>query len=105
MQTAEIAAGGGISSCWCQLSGGQTVADQASPDGNIWSTCRVRALTTPPEAEEPAEPDTGCLTDWYRTNYFNEGEQSIGSFDTVAQCVQAVKDQCPEHDIANVAFT
>lgn len=103
MQTAEIAAGGSISSCWCQHSNGAAVADHASEGGNSWSTCLVRAAAEPPVAEEPAT-DTGCLTDMYRTNYFTDGEQNIGSFDSVAQCVQAVKDQCPEHDIANVAF-
>lgn len=45
------------------------------------------------------------MSSFLRTNYFGKnGEHSIGSFDSVEQCVAAVKEQCSDYDIANVPW-
>jgi len=119
MQGAQIAAGGEVSSCWCQQSNGEKVADHAD-ESSGWSTCSVKAAAAdeaaadespasgPISAERAGDPYTlgpmhGCTGNFYQTNYFSAGERNIGSFSSVADCVAAVKDQCPEYDIANVA--
>jgi len=44
----------------------------------------------------------GCLTEWVKTNSFTTGERSIGPKESKAECVKAVEESCPDHDLANV---
>lgn len=102
-----------VSSCWCQHSYGEAVADHVV-EGSYWSTCLMKAPEEMPE-EAPAEdgPDpnvihgvegSGCIGEFGRTNYFGKnGETYVGYFDTVADCVAAVK-ATGEHDVANMQW-
>jgi hypothetical protein len=46
----------------------------------------------------------GCLGGWEHANVFPEKEKDLGPKDSVEACVQAVKKECPEYDIANVGI-
>lgn len=90
-----------------------------------WGACRVRPksedvppTTTEDQPASPADDTTtdnstlsqhgtdyigdGCMTEWVRTNFFTDGEISLGRRASKAECVKAVLDNCPEHDLANV---
>lgn len=56
--------------------------------------------TPTPATPETTHPD-GCTSAWVETNAYGSGERGLGSVSSRAECVQKVKDECPEFDLAN----
>lgn len=93
--------------CYCQKTNGATISSNNHDESSSWKTCRIRGeqvVATPATPDTPATPGNfpdGCTSEWVETNAYGSGERGIGSVESRAQCVEKVKAECPEFDLAN----
>lgn len=83
--------------CWCQKSKGHTLESRADNSSN-YKTVRVRPLPDP-----AMNLDDGCMSEWVQTQWFNQfGGRNIGPVQSVQECIEKVKQECPGYDLVNV---